>query len=79
MFLWRFPSGYPAWALPSTLPVRSSDFPLRRIGAATQPTGPRIHSSRGERWTSESLEKRVAEGDGRHLRRETSRKGDDPG
>ena len=26
MFLWRFPSGYPAWALPSTLPVGARTF-----------------------------------------------------
>ena len=28
MFLCHFPSGCPAWELPSALPVRSSDLPL---------------------------------------------------
>src|SRR5690606_29285819 len=35
MFLWHFPSRRRAWVLPSTLPVRSSDFPpLRQAGEA---------------------------------------------
>jgi hypothetical protein len=37
MFLCHFPSGRPAWALPSALPVRSSDLPPRRVGAVTRP------------------------------------------
>ena len=40
MFLWRYPSGHPAWTLSSTLPGWSSDFPLRVTEAATRPTGP---------------------------------------
>ena len=38
-FLWRFPSGFPARALPGTCVLWSPDFPLRRnpAAAATQP------------------------------------------
>ena len=36
-FLWHFPSGHPAWALPSTLPCGARTF-LTLMGAATRPT-----------------------------------------
>ncbi len=41
MFLCHFPSGRPAWALPSALPVWSSDLPLppQAGTAVTQPAG----------------------------------------
>ncbi len=39
MFLCHFPSGRPAWELPSALPDWSSDLPPRQVGAATRPTG----------------------------------------
>jgi len=40
VFLWHFPSGYPAWALPSTLPGGARTFLPDKVGAITQPTGP---------------------------------------
>ena len=42
MFLCHFPSGRPAWELPSALLDWSSDLPPRQVGAATRPTGLRL-------------------------------------
>jgi hypothetical protein len=36
--LWRFPWGYPRWALPSTLSSWSPDFPRRLPSAIIQPS-----------------------------------------
>jgi hypothetical protein len=42
MFLFHFPSGYPAWELPSALPGGARTFlPSPERGAVTQPAGPR--------------------------------------
>ena len=40
MFLWHFPSGYPAWALPSILPGGARTFLSDKIGAATRSPWP---------------------------------------
>src|SRR5947209_12715078 len=38
MFLWHFPSGFPARVLPGILARRSPDFPLRSREATARPT-----------------------------------------